>query len=657
MKHYVILTFTILLGLILLITGYNVLAGPDQPPPPPGQRQGPGGYSLEQAMSDNAQLSTIAFSGLAFITGNSGADTFFPPGKVADFFGFQYMRDVDTAGYGHNTTFLTRVASNVLYILNDSQKAKLVALAKEQAPIYANFAYNRFILMNAFRRNLEGKIPAGSTGLSSKAVSEYTAYLYTIDANLSYNRAVVVGSIINSFTLDQKAYLGKMQFNNYLSWPDVPEDEEFKRSLTHTESFAVMTYASELFSWYKGSITADVYFCPERHGTYFGGFYMKDYPAMHNPDYFISTSLTGDSGKDFLNILNSGQRGLITGIIEEQRPALKEIGQIRKSVCNELRKAMTGETIDKEKVYSLIKRYGELDGQMSALYASRFAAVNKTLTDSQRASLVKLRNLDVVPKGAYSFSAPVDMPKIPNTDFLFGAGTMPENAGQLTAPESFMKADDRKRPDNKQDNRPDNKQDNKDKPNGDLKDEKEISLYTAGTYKSFLLKSSEVTSGGTLPAEFTGDGSGATLPLEWSGAPEETKSYVLTMHHIDREGKVKWYWILYNIPSDVHSLATNVKNVGIKGNNSINGLTEYAPPHSRGPGAKTYIYTVFALSELLELKVPSEEVSLDVILSAMKNHILGTAEMKVTYTRQGEEEKQDGPDNKQPPPEQGDKEK
>jgi hypothetical protein len=63
-----------------------------------------------------------------------------------------------------------------------------------------------------------------------------------------------------------------------------------------------MTYASELFSWYKGSLDADVYFCPERHGTYFGGFYMKDYPAMNNPDYFISTSITGDSGKEFLNI-------------------------------------------------------------------------------------------------------------------------------------------------------------------------------------------------------------------------------------------------------------------------------------------------------------------------------------------------------------------
>jgi hypothetical protein len=394
-------------------------------------------YSIDQAMSDNAQLSTIAFSGLAFITGSAGADTFFPPGKVADFFGFQYMRDVDTAGYGHNTTFLSRVANNVLYILNDEQKAKLVALAKEQASIYNNFAYNRFPLMNAFRRELEGDIPSGATGLDSAAVAEYTAGLYKNDADLSYNRAVVVGEIINSLTDDQKAYLAKMEFDNYLSWPDVQEDETMKKSMTNTEFVAVMTYASEMFSWYKGSIDADIYYCPERHGTYFGGFYMKDYPAMNNPDYFISTAITGDSGQGFLDTLNADQKALITGIIDEQRADLAEIKQIRTTVSTELRKAMTGGTIDKDKVYSLIERYGELDGEMSALYATRFAEVNKTLTDVQRAKLVELRNLTVVPTGAYKYSTPVAMPVVPDTDFMFGVGSLPANAGQTAAPTSF----------------------------------------------------------------------------------------------------------------------------------------------------------------------------------------------------------------------------
>ena len=395
------------------------------------------GYTLEQAMSDNAQLSTIAFSGLAFLTGSRGADSFMPPGKVADFFGFQYMRDVDTAGYGHNTTFLTKAASNVLFVLKDEQKAELVELAKVQAPLYTQFAYNRFPILDAFRRNLEGDIPAGSNGLSRQAVGDYTARLYRTDADLSYNRAVVVGGIIGSFTDEQKAYLAKMKFDDSSTWPAVEEDQALKKSLNNTEYVAVMTYASELFSWYKGSLDADVYFCPERHGTYFGGFYMKDYPAMNNPDYFISTAVTGDSGKEFLNILDERQRPLITGIIEEQRPMLAEIAEIRSKVATELRKAMAGGNPDKATVYSLIERYGSLDGSLSALYASRFAEVDRTLTSDQRQRLLKLRNLTVVPSGSYHFSTPVATPALPGTDFLFGIGAFPENAGQWTAPAGF----------------------------------------------------------------------------------------------------------------------------------------------------------------------------------------------------------------------------
>jgi hypothetical protein len=395
---------------------------------------------LEQAMSDNAQLSTISFSGLAFITGSSGADTFMPPGKVADFFGFQYMRDIDSAGYGHNTDFLSRVANNVISILNSSQKSKLLALAKTQTPLYDKISYNRFPLMNAFRRNLTGDIPTGSAGLSSKAVEMYTGNLYKIDAELSYNRALTVGSVVQSFTPSQKAYLAKMDFGNYNTWPNVPENQDVKKGITNSQYVALMTYASELFSWYKGSLTADVYFCPERHGTYFGGFYMKDYPAMNNPSYFIDTATTGDKGQAFLNILNPTQRSIITNIIPEQTPALKEIADIRTKVSTELRKALTGGKVNKSLVYSLIQRYGNLDGKVSALYAISFANVNKTITSDQRSALVKLRDLNVVPSGAYKWSTPITSPVLPNNDYLFGVGLFPSTAGTLTPTASFSKA-------------------------------------------------------------------------------------------------------------------------------------------------------------------------------------------------------------------------
>ena len=41
------------------------------------------------------------------------------------------------------------------------------------------------------------------------------------------------------------------------------------------------TYAGEMLAWYLGSEEADVYFCPERQGTYFGSFFMKDIKAMN----------------------------------------------------------------------------------------------------------------------------------------------------------------------------------------------------------------------------------------------------------------------------------------------------------------------------------------------------------------------------------------
>lgn len=417
----------------------NAIAKPPKNDPPKEERQTKGevqqkggGYSLEQAISDNAQLSTIAFSGLAFITGNIGADTFMPPGKVADFFGFQYMRDVDEAGYGHNTQFLTRAANNILYILNDEQKQKLVALAKKQAPLYISFSYNRLPMIKAFRESLEGR-----QGLSKENVAKYTAELYKIDADLSYNRAVVVGEIINSLTKEQIEYLSKMKFNDFNTWPDVEENQELKRSMSNPEFVAVMTYASEMFSWYKGSIDADVYFCPERHGTYFGGFFMKDYPAMHNPDYFISTSLTGDKGKMFLEILDEKQRAVIEGIIPEQKNIMNEIVDIRRSVSEELRKSHIGQVINKEKIYSLIERYGYLDGELSALYTQRFSDVNKTLTTKQKEKLTELRDLKVVPKGAYMFSTEVSMPEIPNIDFMFGVGNIPEDAAKYQVPAGF----------------------------------------------------------------------------------------------------------------------------------------------------------------------------------------------------------------------------
>ncbi len=152
---------------------------------------------------------------------------------------------------------------------------------------------------------------------------------------------------------------------------------------------------------------------------------------------------------------------------------------------------------------------------------------------------------------------------------------------------------------------------------------------------AFVLHSSAVADGGTLPVEFTGDGAAATPPLEWTGAPAGTKSYALIMHH-EAPDQTKWYWILYNIPATVQSLPKNVKGIGTLGNNSVNDRTEYAPPHSKGPGPKTYIFTVYALSAPPQLTVPPSQVSREVLLAAIKDRTLGSAELQVIYSRSGD---------------------
>ena len=395
----------------------------NKPPRDEGKRgEAPQKYSIEQAVSDNAQLHTIAFNGLAFITGDFGASTFIPPGKVCDFFGFQYMRDIDAAQKGHNPMFLDRVAGNVLHILSDEQRTLFEKAAHQEAEQLVTIAEKRLPLIKAFCRELNGDIPQGSGGLNKEAVIQYVGDIFAFDAELSYKRAQVFGQVVSSFKPEQKEYLAKMKFGDFNTWPAV-EMEKYKlpRGTEKMVNVAYMTYASEFFSWYAGSIEADTYFCPERHGTYFGGFYMKDMPAMGKRDFDISTSVTGDSGKTFLETLNDTQRGYVTGIIASQKKTIMECIDVRKKISGELRKFLKGETPDKNKVIALGRRYGELDGEMSWYYATAFAKVRKTLTAEQLKILVKLRNLDGYTSAPYYIYSDAKKEEfvMPNTDKFF----------------------------------------------------------------------------------------------------------------------------------------------------------------------------------------------------------------------------------------------
>jgi len=390
---------------------------------PPAQGNGVEKYTMDQTLSDRGQQATIAFDALAFVTGDACSDTFLPPGKVADYAGFQYLRDNDATQMGHNTDFVTRISDNVLSIMTDDQLKQFAALSETEAPLSTQYGFMRYPLTKAFRAQLDGTIPSGSSGLDKAAVMAYSAKLYDVDATISINRAKTYASVIRSMNQTQLAYLDKMKSEGVASMPVVDTTNVLKNS-GQGNSVAMRTYASEMFAWYAGSVEADTYFCPERQATYFGSFYMKDRPAMGNAGYSISTTLTGDSGEDFLNLLTADQRAKITGLVDLQRSDLNEIVAKRTAIATELRKALAGSTIDEANVRALSARYGELDGEISWYYATHFAEVGKTLTSDQKAKAVSLRNLaDYTCQGGYLYSQAIAYPANVPSDFLFGVGT------------------------------------------------------------------------------------------------------------------------------------------------------------------------------------------------------------------------------------------
>ena len=167
---------------------------------------------------------------------------------------------------------------------------------------------------------------------------------------------------------------------------------------------------------------------------------------------------------------------------------------------------------------------------------------------------------------------------------------------------------------------------------------------------TFVLTSPVVEDMTEMPADYTGDGSGATLPLAWKGAPAGTQGFALIMDHTDPEGAQKWYWTMYDIPAAATGLPKNVQGVGKVGT-GFRGQIGYEPPRSKGPGAKTYVLTIYALSAPLRITQAPREVNREVLLAAMKGKVLAHSSLRVVHTSAGNGERPRPPSavNDQPP--------
>src|SRR2546423_14323020 len=73
------------------------------------------------------------------------------------------------------------------------------------------------------------------------------------------------------------------------------------------------------------------------------------------------------------------------------------------------------------------------------------------------------------------------------------------------------------------------------------------------------LTSLDFTSGGAIPTRFTCEGDNISPEFSWKEAPENTKSFALTIHDPDasRPGGYT-HWVMYNIPAEKGGIEPNV---------------------------------------------------------------------------------------------------
>lgn len=155
---------------------------------------------------------------------------------------------------------------------------------------------------------------------------------------------------------------------------------------------------------------------------------------------------------------------------------------------------------------------------------------------------------------------------------------------------------------------------------------------TSEVNSEFMVLSPVVQDGGTLPVDYTCDGSSISPPISWSNAPSGTTNFAVLMDHQPGPGDWHWYWTLWGIDANTQELPAGSNGDAIVGTNSVNGELAYTPPCSQGLGAKAYNITVYALSGEPELSDPSN-VDRAALLDAIEGITLASDTLTVTYSR------------------------
>jgi Raf kinase inhibitor-like YbhB/YbcL family protein len=144
------------------------------------------------------------------------------------------------------------------------------------------------------------------------------------------------------------------------------------------------------------------------------------------------------------------------------------------------------------------------------------------------------------------------------------------------------------------------------------------------------LRSSAFADRSAIPRRFTCDGENLSPPMQWSDAPEGTRSFVLLCDDPDAPAGTWHHWAVYDISPDQSGLVDNAaQNTRLKqATNDFRKVGYGGPCPPPGHGVHHYRFRLLALSTD-HLRVPANASCVDVEREARK---LALAEATLTGT-------------------------
>ena len=154
------------------------------------------------------------------------------------------------------------------------------------------------------------------------------------------------------------------------------------------------------------------------------------------------------------------------------------------------------------------------------------------------------------------------------------------------------------------------------------------------------LSSAAFADGEEIPDRCTGDGPDASPALQWSGAPDGTKAFALIVDDPDAPDPAAprrtWvHWVVSDLPATTTSLAEGASGRGMP-TGSTEGRNDSEGDGYSGPyppiGRHRYFFKLYALDAPVGLRAGHTKSEL---LKAMEGHVLASAELMGTYSREG----------------------